>query len=141
MSNRASAAMRLSAWAVAIGLLAAVLQALVAVFISGAIARVASLASTELGQAAIGLAVLSALASCAALALSALAGLGAELPAMVGAAGGAIAALAPAVVIALGEGLDALGPLTLALVRGAGLLACIAAGAAGVGLGRRLARL
>ncbi len=140
MSNRASTAVRLFAWAAAIGLFAAVLQAFVSIAISGSIARFASLSSKELGQAALGQAALSAVLAVAVLAVAALAGLSAELPAAVGAAGGAIAASVPALVIALGEGLDALGPPQLALVRAAGLLVSIAAGAAGVRIGRRAVR-
>ena len=140
MSNRVSSAARLFAWAVAIGFVAAVVQAVTAISLSGAIARAGSISSSELGQAAVGQAALSALLACAVLVFAALAALSAEIPFAVGAAGGAIAAMLPALVIALGEGLDALGPPALALVRGAGLFAAIAAGAAGVRLGRRAVR-
>lgn len=140
MSNRASAAVRLFAWSIAIGLFAAVLQAFVAVALSGTIGRIAALGSSELAQAVLAQTALSGLLAATTLALAALAGLSAELPLSVGALGGAIASFVPAAVLLFGEGLDALGPPQLALVRGAGLLATIASGAVGVGLGRRAVR-
>lgn len=140
MTNRASAAVRLFAWAVAIGLSAAVAQAFIAVAMSGWIARLAALPGSELSQAALAQAALSALLALTTLVLAALAGLSADLPLAVGALGGAIAALVPALVLLLAEGLDSLGPPALAAVRAAGLLLSAAAGAAGLSLGRRAVR-
>ena len=140
MSSRASKAVRLFAWSISIGLFAAVLQAFIAVAGSVSIGRIASLGSTELAEAVLAQASLSALLAVTTLALAALAGLSAELPLAVGALGGAIASLVPAAVLFFGEGLDALGPSRLVLVRAAGLLASTAAGAVGVSLGRRVAR-
>jgi hypothetical protein len=140
MSNRASSAVRLLAWAIAIGLFAAVLQSLIAVAVSGAIGRFAALAADDLAQSVLAQALLSTLLALTTLALAFLAGVSAELPLASGALGGAIAALVPALVLLLGEGLDALGPVQLALVRGAGFLACLAAGTAGIYLGRRAIR-
>ena len=136
----ASALVRLAAWALAIGLFSAVLQAFVAIAISRSIARVAALSSDDLGQAALAQLALTSLLACTTFALAALAGLSAELPVFTGAAAGAIAALIPSLVLAMGEGVDALGPTEVAIIRAGGLLVCAAAGAAGVLLGRKTVR-
>ena len=132
MSRRLGAAVRSIGWGVAIGLFSPVLESFTALALSSFFG---SIASNEVAVAA-----LSALLAVAVFALSALAGLSAELPLGVGALGGAIAALLPALVLFLGEGVDALGPPLAAVVRGVGLLACSAAGAAGILLGRRVVR-
>ena len=139
-SASARALVRLAAWAVAIGLGSAVLQAFVAIAISGSVARIAALSSDDLGQAALAQVALTALLACATFALAALAGLSAELPVFTGAAAGAVAAMIPSLVLAMGEGAEALGPTQVALIRAGGLLVCAAAGAAGVLVGRKVVR-
>jgi hypothetical protein len=132
--------LRLAAWALALGLFAAIAQAFVALAVREHIERVAALCASEVAQAAAAQAALLLLLALSVLALSMLGALAAQLPTPVGAGAGLVAALLPPLVLALGEGAAALGPAQVAAVRAAGFVACAAAGATGVRLGGRLAR-
>ena len=138
--GRLRPAARLFAWSVAIGWMSAVLQALAALGLSASIGGIVAHASSDLGQAGTGLTALSVLLASTTFGVTVLAGLAAELPLRVGFLGGLLAALIPAVVLALGEGLHTLGPATLAALRAAGALMCAGAGVWGLKTGRRIAR-
>lgn len=139
-ASRAGRASRLFAWSVAIGLVAAVAQAFAVLGLSDSIGQLVGRASGDLGQAATGLVILSLLLAAATFLVALLAGLSAELPLGVGCLGGLLALLVPNAVLALGEGLDSLGPAPLSAIRVAAALVCAGAGAAGVVAGRRFAR-
>ena len=127
--ERLRGALRGAVAACALGFIAAVLHAFTVLALASPISRVAAaLARTETAQGAVALGEQGLLQAAIVVAVCLLARLLIELPRAVGAGGGLFAAALPALVLAVGEGVDSLGPEPLLAVRAAAALACAAAG-------------
>ncbi len=128
-------ALRMLAWAAALGLLATVLHSLIALQAAPALVRIASRASSEEGRAVLAQALSGLLLALLAFAVVWLASRLIELPFATGAAAGAFAALLPVlIVVAVENDAQALGPPSLLAVRGGTVL--LAAVASGLAAGR-----